>query len=128
MNTETTMQKRYNEAAEGIEQRPAVAPPVDIYENADELLVIADLPGVAKEELRVHLEKNQLRIEGRRADVGEGDALAAEYRPVDFRRTFAVPQGIDADRIHAELSQGVLQLHLPKAAAVKPRQIAVKVS
>lgn len=127
MNPDTTMQKRYPDTAEGIEQRPAVAPPVDIYENADELLVIADLPGVAKDDLKVHLEKNQLHIEGRRGDVGDGEVLAAEYRPFDFRRAFVVPQGIDADRIHAELSQGVLRLHLPKAAAVKPRQIAVKV-
>ena len=127
MNDETTMQKRYPDSAEAIEQRPAVAPPVDIYENTDELLVIADLPGVSREDLKINLEKNLLRIEGRRRDVGEGEALAAEYRPFDFRRSFAVPQGIDAEHIHAELAQGVLRLHLPKAAAVKPRQIHVKV-
>ncbi len=126
MNEETTMQKRFPETPEGIEQRPAVAPPVDIYENADELLVIADLPGVAKDDLKVQLEKNQLRIEGRRTDVSDGEGLSVEYRAFDFRRTFAVSHGIDADRIHAELNQGVLHLHLPKAAAAKPRQIAVK--
>lgn len=126
MNNETSMQKRSPTTPEVIEQQPAVAPLVDIYENNDELLVIADLPGVSKDNLKVHLDKGQLRIDGHRVDNGQGEGLSLEYRAVDFRRTFAVPQGIDADHIRAELNQGVLRLHLPKTAAAKPRQIAIK--
>jgi HSP20 family molecular chaperone IbpA len=128
MNHETTMQKRYPDVPEGIEQRPSVAPLVDIYENNDELLVVADLPGVAKDDLKVHVEKNQLTLEGRRTDGVDGEELAVEYRPYDFRRVFSVSQGIDADRINAELTQGVLHLHLPKVPAAKPRQIPIKTS
>lgn len=127
MNKETTIQKRFPETPEGIEQRPFVAPPVDIYENNDELLVIADLPGVSKENLKVHLEKDQLRIDGHRVESSEGDGLSLEYRAIDFRRVFMVPSGIDAEHIRADLNQGILFLHLPKTPAAKPRQIPVKV-
>ncbi len=120
------MMNRNADAAEGIQQRPAVAPAVDVYENKDELLILADVPGVGREDLTVNLEKNRLTIEARRNEALQGHAIAAEYRPFDFRRTFLVPQGIDAEKIVAELALGVLRVHLPKAAALRPRQIAIK--
>ena len=126
MNGETSMMKRRGETAEKMHQRPFTTPPVDIYENADGLLIIADLPGVAQDDLAIHFEKNQLTIEGRRQTAFEGNALAAEFRPVDYRRTFVVPQGINAERISANLTAGVLRVTLPKADALKPRQIHVK--
>jgi len=120
------IQKRESEGAEGLHQRPAVAPAVDVFENKDELLILADVPGVGKEDFTIHLEKGKLTIEARRNEPAQGNLLASEYRPFDYRRTFLVPQGIDADKIVAELNQGVLRLHLPKAAALKPRQIQIK--
>ena len=134
MSRENLM-KRDADAAEAVQQRPAIAPAVDVYENKDELLLFADVPGVtpAELELRVerdtltlHLDKGKLTIEARREDKQEGGLLAAEYRTFDFRRTFVVPQGIEADKIVAELDQGVLKVHLPKAAALKPRQIQIR--
>jgi HSP20 family molecular chaperone IbpA len=125
MNTQ--MEKR-PERAEVVQQRPAVAPRVDIFENKDELLVIADMPGVAKDGLTINLDAEQLSIEGRISDAPQARALAREWRPVDFRRSFVLPQGIDREKITAELKLGVLTLHLPKAASVKPRQITVKAS
>lgn len=126
MNGETSMMKQRGEHAEKIQQRPFTTPPVDIYENAEGLLILADLPGVAKDDLAIHFEKNQLTIEGRRQTTFEGNALATEFRPVDYRRTFVVPHGIDAERISANLTAGVLRVALPKADALKPRQIHVK--
>jgi len=126
MNTQNDMLHRESDSAEKIQQRPTTAPLVDIYENAEELLVVADLPGVGKEQLSIHLEKGQLTIEGRRTEKVEGNILAAEYRPLDFRRTFVVPQGIDINAIAADLSHGILRVHLPKSAALKPRQIEIK--
>jgi HSP20 family molecular chaperone IbpA len=111
--------------AEKIEQRPAVAPPVDVYENENELLVIADMPGVAQDKMGIHFDKGRLTIEGNR-QAPQWAARTAEAENVDFRRTFLVPQGIDAEHITAELSAGVLQVHLPKHASVKPRRIEVK--
>lgn len=119
MSNETTMNKRENQSPERMQQRAAVAPAVDVFENKDEILIFADLPGVAKDNLAIHLEKNELAIEGRRPDAGDEE-------PYDYRRTFVVPAGIDADRISASLQNGVLRVALPKPAALKPRTIAVK--
>jgi len=125
-NQTSSIQTRQTDAPEKLEQRMTTAPFVDIYENADELLVVADMPGVAKDKMTINFDKGQLTIEGRRAPATGSGLLAAEYRPVDFHRTFLVPQGIDTDRIAAELQHGVLRVHLPKSAQLKPRQIAVK--
>lgn len=110
---------------EKIEQRPAVAPLVDVFENENELLVVADLPGVTQDSMSIHFEKGRLTIEGKRASVAHA-ARIGEIEAADFRRTFLVPQGIDAEHIAAELSQGVLSVHLPKHASAKPRRIEVK--
>lgn len=106
----------------------AVAPPVDVYENRDEFLLVTDVPGIKKDDFRVHLDKGQLTLEAERAEPAEGKRLASEIRYTAYRRAFSVPQGIDADKVSAELQQGVLRVHLPKSAAVKPRQIQVRSS
>jgi HSP20 family molecular chaperone IbpA len=91
--------------------------PVDIYEGKDELLLLADLPGVEPAGLSVSFEAPELRVEGRR---GSGDAADV------YHRTFRVSEQIDPSGITAELSAGVLKLHLPKAAHTKPRTIEVR--
>jgi HSP20 family molecular chaperone IbpA len=126
MSTETKQQPREGTYPEKRQERRAIAPPVDIYENADEVLVMADLPGIGKDSLRIHLDKGQLTIEGRRNESGEGNELAAEFGATDYRRSFVLPPGIQADGITAELNYGVLRVHLPKSAAQKPRQIQVR--
>lgn len=120
MSTETNLSKRDNYTPEKMNTRPTHAPPVDIYENKDEILILADLPGVSSETLDVHVDNEQLIIDARRDEAGAGD------EPFDYRRTFVVPRGIDAERIVANLQHGVLRLTLPKPAAMKPRQIEVK--
>jgi HSP20 family protein len=91
--------------------------PVDIFEGADALLLLADLPGVEPEGLSVSFEAPELRIEGRR---GTGDAASV------YSRTFRVSEQIDPNGISAELSAGVLKLRLAKAAHTKPRKIEVR--
>ena len=125
MSTENTIVKRDPNSAEKLQQRPFLTPPVDIYENGEEVLLVADLPGVESTDVVVHFEKGQLTIEGRRNGRPDGAVLAAEFRALDYRRSFSVPQGIDSDRIGADMNGGVLRVHLPKAAALKPRQIHV---
>jgi HSP20 family molecular chaperone IbpA len=120
----TELQKRGRDEAEKMRDRtPTVTPAVDIFENKDEVLILADLPGVERGDLAIHLEKNQLTIEARRLFSSE---TPASDQALDYRRAFVVPQGIDAEKISAELALGVLSLRLPKSAALKPRQIAVK--
>lgn len=112
---------------EKTQQRAAVAPPVDVYENESEVLVIADMPGVAQDRMTIHFEKGRLTIEGKRTPPASAQR-SADDGTVDFRRTFLVPQSIDSEHISAELSQGVLQVHLPKHANARPRRIEVKAS
>jgi HSP20 family protein len=111
MDTNKEMMKR--DTAEAVRQRPAVSPSVDVFENRDELLLVADLPGVDPEGLRINVEEERLLIEASRGDW-------------EYRRSFVMPEGIDRDKIAAKLVNGVLQLTLPKAPAVKPRRIDVK--
>lgn len=128
MSTESTLTNREQGVAEKLAERPAVAPFVDIYENAEEILVVAELPGVMQDGLMLHLEKGELSFTARRADTA---ALGPGTRDValpDFRRSFAIPQGVDAEKIAADLKDGLLRIHLPKAAALKPRQIPIKAS
>jgi len=109
------------------DQRPVVTPACDIYENSDEVLLLADLPGVTPETLRINIENAELVLEARRElPTTQGTPLEAEFRACDFRRRFALPTGIDGPKVAAELKDGVLRLHLPKAEHLKPRQIAVK--
>jgi HSP20 family molecular chaperone IbpA len=118
--------QKHNADVENVRQRPAVAPRVDVYENEQEYLVVADLPGVKKEDLRLDIDDDELKLEGARSTSQEGALVAGECRPVDYRRTFVVPQGVDRTKIDAELNAGVLRLKLPKAEALRPRQISVR--
>jgi HSP20 family protein len=106
-----------NESSVATTRARQVAVPVDIYESSDELLLLADLPGVEPEGLSVSYEAPELRIEGKR---GEGDAASV------YSRTFRVSEQIDPNGISAELTAGVLKLRLAKAAHTKPRKIEVR--
>jgi HSP20 family molecular chaperone IbpA len=103
------------------------SPRVDIWETDDELAVCADLPGVGPEDLDIRFENRELTLHGKVQPRHEGiEFFDGEYGIGDFYRTFTIGESIDAQRISAELHNGVLTLHLPKIAAVKPRRIVVK--
>jgi HSP20 family molecular chaperone IbpA len=126
-NNDTNLAKRQERSPEPVQQRQeTIAPPVDVYENAEELLLVADLPGARSDGVDIRLENGQLTIHARRSDEATGTPLATEYRARDYFRSFTVPQGIDASKIGAQLTAGVLHLHLPKSETLKPRRIEVK--
>jgi len=104
-----------------------VAPPVDIHETQDGLVVLADVPGVAKEALEVRVDDNILTIRGHARHAVPGDVTYREYELVNFFRQFELHDKVDQSRITADLKCGVLTLHLLKAEEVKPRQIEVRV-
>lgn len=115
------------EPAESV-TRPGAAPKVDVYESEAELLLVADLPGVRREDLRIEVEGEHLVIEGRceQAEEGRARELAREFRPHDYRRRFTLPDDIDTEKITAQLASGILTMHLPKAAGRTPRRVEVK--
>jgi len=127
MSENVPVVKREEGLRQTIKGRPVVSPLVDVFENKEEYLLIADLPGVAPENLGIRLDKGELAVEGTWSEEEKGSVLAREYRPIDFRRTFLVPDAVDPERITARLANGVLKVHLPKVDAVKPRRIEVKV-
>ena len=102
-------------------------PAVDIVETPDELLVLADMPGVTPEGLDIRLEGDVLTISGRpKAEEYEGlKPLHVEYSLGGFHRRFTLGEAIERERIKAELKNGVLRLHLPKAERAKARRIEV---
>ncbi len=102
------------------------APAVDIYENEDEILLHADMPGVVKEYISVDIDNGKLSISGVRKLMTKGAASYEEFSDVEYVRSFSVPQTIDVEKVEAELKNGVLKLHLPKSEAAKPRQIEIK--
>jgi len=127
MNRNADLAKREaNIPTKATETKQTQAPPVDVYENADELLLVADMPGVTPEEVGIHVDKDELTIETHRTAASDAKVLAAEFAPRDYRRSFTIPHGLDVDKVKAEFSNGVLSLHLPKSPAVKPRQIQVR--
>ncbi len=103
------------------------APRFDIWEGDQELILYGDLPGVDPESLDIQFENRQLTVHGKVCRRREEDkTVFSEYGIGDFHRTFSIGEAIDAERISAELRDGVLTLHLPKCDDAKPRRIEVK--
>ncbi len=132
MTTETTTTKKPGETVNKAERTRGGShyrPRVDIVEGADELTVFADMPGLSSDQIDIDFERGILQIFGRvPSRQPEGAKFQRrEYGVGDFYRSFQVSEEIDASRISADYSQGVLTLHLPKSSAAKPRKIAVEV-
>ena len=122
----TDIVKKQEKHAEKAREMRTAIPAVDIYENDDEILVHADMPGVAKEDVSVNIDNGTLSLSGvRRFDTG-GAANWAEFSDVEYVRNFSIPQSIDIERVEAALKDGVLELHLPKSESAKPKMIEVK--
>lgn len=105
-----------------------VAPPVDIFEDEQGLVVVADLPGVEPSALDVRVDRGVLTIQGRAAHLAPADPVYREYELSGFFRQFQLPEEVDAARISAELAHGVLTLRLPRAERAQPRRIEVRAS
>lgn len=103
-------------------------PQVDIFETSDELRVLADMPGVPPDAVEVHLEGDELTIEGRvRPDDYEGlKPLHVEYGVGGYYRRFTLGEAIDREHIKAQMKDGVLALRLPKVERAKLRRITVQ--
>lgn len=119
--------KTYPEATEQVADRPVVKPPVDIFENSDELLLVVDMPGVKGDAVSIDIDKDVLTIAAKRQARTNENAriLAGDNQPFDYKRVFTVPNTIDPDRISANFNAGVLEVHLPRHERTKPRRIQI---
>lgn len=108
----------------------AWAPPVDIYETENELVVKADLPEVNPQDLDIRVENNILTIRGERKfekKVNEENYLRVERAYGSFSRSFSLANSVKSEEIKAEYQNGVLTLNIPKREEAKPKQIKVSV-
>jgi HSP20 family protein len=106
-------------------------PSFEVKETKDEYVVRADLPGVSEQDLEISLTGNVIQISGQREQETqqEGDRFYSMERTYGrFTRSFALPEGANAERVSAELREGVLTVHIPKKLEVQPRRISVGVS
>jgi HSP20 family protein len=126
MSETTDIMKKEAAKIEQTHQLHSIAPEVDILENEDEILLYADLPGVTRETLTIRIDNGKLTLTGISRLNVEGAATWEEFSDVEYHRVFSVPQSIDTEHIRAELRDGVLQLHLAKIAAAKPKNIEIK--
>ena len=120
--------KEVTSSAEQTRRGPIFTPLVDIFENARELTLLADMPGVKATGLSIDLNENVLTISAEvdAQELGNETCIMREYRTGKYFRQFALPEMVDQGKIGAELREGVLKLTLPKAEAAKPRKIAVR--
>jgi len=105
-------------------------PPVDIYETADKDVVVkVELPEMKREDIKVMFENDVLTIEGERKFVSNVDR--EQYHRVErgygaFRRTFTLPGSVDASKVQANYTDGVLTVTLPRREEARPKQIQIK--
>jgi len=125
MNDTTSVAKQ----AANAPTEAALMPPVDVIEDANGITLYADLPGVPKEKLNLHVEADTLTIEGELA-LAMPDGMEATHVEVAlprYRRVFTLSKELDAGKVGAEFAHGVLKLRIPKAEHAQPRKIQVAV-
>jgi len=104
-----------------------IAPPVDIFENEESLIVVVDLPGVDKDGVDLRVEDNILTIKGNAKYAQPANVLRQEFTLQNYYRQFQLSDEVDQSRISAESKNGVLTIMMPKAEKSKPKQIKVRV-
>jgi HSP20 family molecular chaperone IbpA len=109
---------------------PALRPAVDIFETEDGVTLRADMPGVSKDRLNLRVDGQNLLVEGRIGITPQDQmkALYADVRSAVYRRTFMLSNEFEAEKIDANLKDGVLTVRIPKRAELRPRRIEVRTS
>ena len=103
-------------------------PPVDIFEDAHGIMVVAEMPGVSKDGLNVQADRNNLLIEGDVAiEMPAGmEAIYADVQSTHYARSFALSGELETDAIDANLKDGVLTIRIPKRSEYRPRKVEVR--
>ena len=103
---------------------------VDLYENDDEFIVKAELPGLEPDDVDINISGNTLTLQGQFQSEQQGEQGSVHFRERrygSFRRAFTLPTHVEADKAEADFKNGVLTIRLPKVEEAKPKQIPVKV-
>src|SRR5262245_23261329 len=111
------IEKQEAQSLEHTRQGQVLAPAVDILENEQELLIVADIPGAAPDKIKLDVQAPDFKLEAQ---------LVNGQESVTYVRSFHVEERIDADRVSADYKNGVLTVHLPKSSASRPRRVEVR--
>jgi HSP20 family protein len=106
-----------------------VVPPVDVFENENAITLLADLPGVPRDQLNLRVDGDTLVIEATATGTStppDMELVYGELQCPSYRRQFTLSRELDASRIEAQLRDGVLRLTIPKAEEARPRRIQVQ--
>jgi HSP20 family protein len=109
----------------------AWAPPVDIYETTESIVLEAELPGITKDDIVVEVKDNTLTLKGDKRferEVKEENYHRVERSYGSFQRVFTLPSTVQQDRVKAKFKDGILEITLPKVEEAKPKQIKVEAS
>jgi HSP20 family molecular chaperone IbpA len=119
--------REQQEVRAGTERDVFLRPAVDIYEDADGITLKADLAGVSRDRLDIQVDGNTLAIEAQLSiSMPEGmEAVYADVRATRYQRNFTLSNELDADKISAEMKDGVLTLKVPRRAELQPRKIEI---
>jgi HSP20 family protein len=136
MTTQREFDRLFKEAftplfGEGDISTPTWAPPVDIFETENDIVLKADLPGVDPKDVEVKVEDNTLYLKGERKfekEVKDENYHRIERSYRSFARSFSLPNSINAEKVEAEYKDGLLTLTLPKREEAKPKTIKIDVS
>jgi HSP20 family protein len=132
-----TIQDEINRVFENLTGRPEgdeslmrLLPAADIAEDKDSFIVITELPGLKKEDLKVTVQNNILTISGEKKN--EIDHKSKTFHRVErsygsFYRTFELPISVDPSKVQADFKDGILRIELPKSEAAKPKEIAINI-
>jgi HSP20 family protein len=116
--------------AEGSSLAASWLPPVDVFEGKEALKIVAELPGVKPEDVKISLENRTLTLKGEKKQVAEETSEKVhryERAYGSFERTFTLPGTVNPEQIQATYADGLLTIVLPKAEQAKPREIPVKI-
>lgn len=107
-----------------------VSPAVDMYEKKDEIVVKAEVPGIDKENIKISISDNMLTIKGemkKEEEIKEEDYYYSERSYGSFSRSLTLPAKVVGDKVKAEFKDGILEIHMPKAAEAKAKEIKVAI-
>jgi HSP20 family protein len=102
-------------------------PPINAFRNGDDFVLVMELAGVKKEDLDIEVKGDTVRVRGRKTveSVPDLSVHRRERAEGNFDRTLTLPAAIEASQVHAEYRDGVLAVHLPRAASDKPRSVTI---
>jgi HSP20 family protein len=126
MKKKTEIEKTATKNIEVSKEYYEATPAVDTFENKNEIMLRIDMPGVEKKGLTISIDNGILAISGMRGLISNSTPIWEEFGDIEYKRRFSIPQTINVERVEADLKEGVLNLHLPKSEAAKPRLIEVK--